>query len=189
MNTTEVTTAFQRLGEEIESLAEGIARQGADAFRDKRYKDAQALAKIGERLRELGRSIEGMTQEWRDLTGGFTERRSDHVTAVCDPPIKGKRGVRKRLRVTFGDGRTVEEHLAADTFVETLRLIGFPKVMTPGFRVRGIPLVSRTPSDSYQQRRVDGYYVTTHSSTAEKKEMLETLARRLALRLRVEMPE
>lgn len=89
------------------------------------------------------------------------------------------------LRVSI-DGHTIEHPEAAATFVETLRLIGFERVSQLGCSVRGVPLISRSPAQkNYQQRSVEGWWVTTHSSTSEKKDLLHDITKALGVDIRI----
>lgn len=89
------------------------------------------------------------------------------------------------LRVTVA-GRTIEHSKASDTFVDTLELIGLPQIAALQLRSSGIALVSREPTslDRSQVCR-QGWYVTTHSDTAEKKRILEKIGRLLNVPLNV----
>lgn len=122
---------------------------------------------------------------WREL---------DHVTrphsaAITAPPAHAEcRPHRKKwptiLRVSIC-GDTIEHREAAVTFTHTLRLLGLERVSKLGRYVRGVPLVSRSPAPKYQQTFAQGWWITTHSSTSEKKEILDDLAEALGADVQV----
>jgi len=89
--------------------------------------------------------------------------------------------------VKFKDGMEFFEHLAADTFVDVLTKIGLTEVESLGISVRGVPLVGYKRSGQYQQRRISGRYIVTHSSTAEKAETLKGISKRLGIGLTVDI--
>lgn len=68
-----------------------------------------------------------------------------------------------------------------------LQQMGFDRVAALGITIRNVPLVGNINSDPYNQRRVDGKYVCVHSSTPEKKEILERVAEKLGVRMRVKL--
>jgi hypothetical protein len=190
MNTDSVTIAFQPISDEIENVAEGIAGRGANAFRERRHADAKALAATGDRLLDFRAKVDALREEWQAGIDACT-RGKTRIPEIQNPesPSAGswRRGKRKKLRAVFPDGRTEEEHQASGAFIEILRIIGLQKIKNLGLAVRGVPLVGHTRSGACQQQLVEGCYVITHSSTIEKKTMLEDISRRLALRLRVEI--
>ena len=186
MKTDGVTTAFQIISEEIDRVAGGIAEQGSKAFTEMRYADAQSLAESGKGLLEFRSKVDALLEEWQ--AGVDVQVRKKVEIKAIEPRIKSSPKSKKtRLRVTFPEGRVIEEYFAADTFTQVIRDLGLDKVESFGITVRGVPLVGLQRSSSYQQRRVDGRYVVTHSSTEEKKETLEDLARRVGVSYKVEI--
>ena len=188
MNKDGVSAAFELISEEIESLAEGIAQDGSRAFKEKRYPDAQGLAETGENLLVFKTKVDQLLEEWENGFDQVTRTR----TRMKTTPIKSRRTThtkskKTRIRVKFGDGREISEHLAADTFVDALTEIGLSEIEALGISVRGLPLVGDKRSNQYQQRRVSGKYIITHSSTGEKAETLKDISKRLNLGLSVDI--
>jgi hypothetical protein len=114
----------------------------------------------------------------------FAERRATKKGKTVATHSKGPKTA---LRVRFPDGTTIEEHYAADTFALALKHIGFARVEALGLTENRLPLVGNTRSEEYGQRRIDGKYVCTHSSTQKKKETLEKIAKKLGLSLKVDV--
>lgn len=116
------------------------------------------------------------------------------VKGETDNP-KRKRTVNKIkektiLRVTFSDGHVIEEQRAKFTFVETIRRIGVMRVRNLGISFCGVPIVSRTLDEKYGNTQVpieNGFYIMTHSSTSTKKDLLMRMAKRLGIKLKVEI--
>lgn len=94
------------------------------------------------------------------------------------------------LRVTFPDGKVVENHFAYETLLEVIRRAGAEKVRELGHIQCGVPLVSTTIDDYYgnaQHEIAKGLYVITHSSTQAKKQQIEEISKALKLNLKVEI--
>jgi DGQHR domain-containing protein len=100
------------------------------------------------------------------------------------------RGPRTHLRVTLNGGTVIEEHKAADTFALALSRLGLSKVEALGIKVRNVPLIANSRSDTqFNQTKIEGKYICTHSSTKEKKETLDLVANKLGTPLTVEVIE
>ena len=157
MNQDGVSTAFELIGEEIESVAEGIAKEGAKAFKDKKYSDAQELAESGENLMAFKVKVDQLLKEWENGFDQVTRAKLKIKKIPIKPngvsPTKSRR---TRLRAKFKDGTEVFEHLAADTFVDVLTKIGLTEVESLGISVRGVPLVGDERSGQYQQGKFQG---------------------------------
>ena len=94
---------------------------------------------------------------------------------------------RTRLRVTFSDGTVIDEQQAADTFALALSRLGLPSVEALGIYVRNLPLVSMSRGEEYCQTPIENRYVCTHSSTKEKKKLLERISKKLAAPMEIEI--
>ena len=79
----------------------------------------------------------------------------------------------------------IEEYIAADTFALALRKLGLGRVESLAVTELNLPLVGNTRSPNYGQRRVDNKYVLTHFSTQKKKEILDRVALRLGVGIKV----
>jgi hypothetical protein len=188
MKTDGVAAAFELIVEEIEAVASEITTQGTQAFRDKAYDIAQQLGESGKSLQSFRAKVTDLLEEWQSGIDVTTRQR---FSTPRPKQTRARRthtkGPRTRLRVTFDGGPTIEEYYAADTFALALKRMGFDRVVALGIKERNVPLVGDIKSDQYGQRRVDGKYVCTHSSTPEKKETLERVAKRLGVSLKVEI--
>ena len=93
------------------------------------------------------------------------------------------------LRVTFPDGTVIEKKKAKMTFTKTIQKIGLMRVRNLGIAFCGVPIVSNTLDKKYGKTQVPvegGLYVMTHSSTHDKKKMLDKISTRLGVKLIVE---
>jgi hypothetical protein len=117
-----------------------------------------------------------------------------------DPQVAHRDGTKRRnpverineksvLRVTFPDGTVIEDKKAKITFTKTIQKIGLMRVRNLGITFCGVPIVSNTLDKKYGKTQVPvegGLYVMTHSSTHDKKKMLDKIAIRLGIKLIVE---
>ena len=117
-----------------------------------------------------------------------------------DPQVEHRDGTKRRnpverineksvLRVTFPDGTVIEDKKAKMAFTKTIQKIGLMRVRNLGIAFCGVPIVSNTLDKKYGKTQVPvegGLYVMTHSSTHDKKKMLDKISTRLGVKLIVE---
>ena len=117
-----------------------------------------------------------------------------------DPQVEHRDGTKRRnpverineksvLRVTFPDGTVIEDKKAKMTFTKTIQKLGLMRVRNLGISFCGVPIVSNTLDKKYGKTQVPvegGLYVMTHSSTHDKKKMLDKISTRLGIKLKVE---
>ena len=117
-----------------------------------------------------------------------------------DPQVEHRDGTKRKnpverineksvLRVTFPDGTVIEDKKAKMTFTKTIQKLGLMRVRNLGITFCGVPIVSNSLDKKYGKTQVPvegGLYVMTHSSTHDKKKMLDKIAIRLGIKLIVE---
>ena len=117
-----------------------------------------------------------------------------------DPQVEHRDGTKRKnpverineksvLRVTFPDGTVIEDKKAKMTFTKTIQKLGLMRVRNLGIAFCGVPIVSNTLDKKYGKTQVPvegGLYVMTHSSTHDKKKMLDKISTRLGVKLIVE---
>lgn len=117
-----------------------------------------------------------------------------------DPQVEHRDGTKRKkpvermnektiLRVTFPDGKVIQDPKAKITFTETIRRIGLMRVRNLGITFCGVPVVSNTMDKKYGKAQVpveNGLYVMTHSSTHDKKKQLDKIAKELGVKIMVE---
>lgn len=120
------------------------------------------------------------------------------IEIVPDPQVEHNIGTIKRnatrkssktnLRVTFPDGKVIENRFAYETLYEVVKLAGTEKVRALGIVQCGVPLVSNTLDNFYNQKEIGkGLYLITHSSTVQKRQQIERISEALKLGLKVEI--
>lgn len=98
----------------------------------------------------------------------------------------------KGLCVTFANGDVICCKFAIETFIQTIKKIGFERVAKIGIMHSGIPLVGREKtniirrSGNLPQHYIDGWYVFSNTSNEEKKKDLMRISDVYDLKLKLE---
>lgn len=99
-----------------------------------------------------------------------------------------KKSSKTNLRVTFPDGKVIENRFAYETLHEVILLARTERVWALGIVQCGVPLVSNTIDNFYNQKEIgEGLYLITHSSTVQKRQQIERISDALKLGLKVEI--
>lgn len=112
-----------------------------------------------------------------------------HKEYVRTKPIIGKSPA-SYLRITFADGKVIQEEKALDTFKMFILDIGVMRVRSLGIKICNVPLISNTLDDKYKKAQKpigNGWYLMTHSNTSYKKQIIEHIAKALNITLKVEI--
>jgi len=180
-----VNIAFSLILGELENVILDLTEEGTLAFQQRQYDEAVRLSKAGTELEAFQVKVRELQQQWIQ---SFDPTTRDRAQIERMPEINaGKRNPKTILKVTFPDGRVICEPIAAQTFVRVLVEFGLDKVKALGQIVNRFQLISHKRSDVYHQVREGGYYVMTHSSTDQKKRLLEEAARKLNIKVKVEI--
>ena len=127
----------------------------------------------------------------------FTDQ-METIEIVPDPKVDHNIGTIKRnsrsksaktnLRVTLPNGKVIENHFAYETLQEVVMLAGVEKVRSIGIIQCGVPLISNTQDNFYNQKEIaKGMFLITHSSTGQKRQQIEKISDALNLNLKVEI--
>ena len=87
------------------------------------------------------------------------------------------------FQVIFPDKTEIKYKKVADTFVETIKKIGAEKIIPLGIYRAGVPIVSTTKDDFYNQHQAGKYWIMVHTSTKEKLAILNEINDKLDLSL------
>ena len=96
-------------------------------------------------------------------------------------PTKHVENVTKGMRVTFPDGTVIWHRAAIDTFIDTLRKIGFDRIPAVGIKHGGgYDLVSKKqrPAEAGRvwQHECDGWYIYSNISNGQKRDDLQKIS-------------
>ena len=104
--------------------------------------------------------------------------------------IKRKKAEHTRLKVTFPDGRIINEHVALNTFIETIQEFGFEKVKEIS-ESGGISIISERAYNGlkkpFQKIPNTPFYINSNNSTGTKKMIIEKIANMLSVDISVEI--
>ena len=101
--------------------------------------------------------------------------------------FKHSRSSRLEFRAQINGGPWIQKKFAYETFIEVLEKIGLDKIMALNILDAGIPLISnQRHAVAKQHLAKNGYYIKTHSSSLQKKMLLERIAKELNVNLVVE---
>ena len=130
----------------------------------------------------------------------FTADIADAKEILPDPQVehkeigkigpKGEIAPATRLKITFADGRMLQEPQAAETFRKFVIEAGADRVRSLGMKLNKVPLISNTLDKKYKssQKPVgNGWYLMTCSSTLTKKRDIERIANAFNIKIQVEI--
>ena len=101
-----------------------------------------------------------------------------------------KKSPRTNLRVTFPNGKVIENRFALETLKEVIQTVGIDKVRALNIIQCGVPLISNTLDNAYASSQKDvakDWYLMTLSSTITKKQQLDKISEAYKLGLKVEI--
>ena len=130
----------------------------------------------------------------------FTADIADAKEILPDPQVehkeigkigpKGEIAPATRLKITFADGRMIQEPQAAETFRKFVIEAGADRVRSLGMKLNKVPLISNTLDKKYkssQKPKRNGWYLMTCSSTLTKKRDIERIANAFNIKIQVEI--
>lgn len=180
-----VSTKFTELFAALHSATDDLKIAGAEACL---VGDFSQVTVINDSCRKL----QALESELKSAMNNFDARYTAIPVAKAGFHKKDNNRTRKLgclLKVTVA-GKVIEEATIKETFVKTLRAYGLDRVAKLNRVVSSVPLIARTPVKGYQnQRRCDGWYITTHVNMHTAKTVLEEIGRQLAVPVKVEFVE
>ena len=183
LNKDSVAAAFKLVIEELDKSYQEITKQITQAHTKGDSEEVQDLLDRGKSLKAFQTRVNNLRQEWID---GIDPRPDPQP----EPIRRGGNRPPTKLKVTFPYGERIERNSARNTFVETIDKIGIDKVRKLGLHGNGVPLIDSAPrrdGKTFAQQKIQGWYICIYSSTLKKKEQLDEIARRLRIRLKVEI--
>lgn len=114
----------------------------------------------------------------------------NHTLSAAANSRYRRTGVRKKIKITFPNGRTITPHIVLDALLEVIKFAKPERVMQLNILKDGENIVSiGEHRNSLAESKSIGnrYYVNTHSSTLDKFNIIKTISDRLGLNLLVEL--
>ena len=180
-----VTNKFIELFAALHSATDDLKMAGAESCL---IGDFSQVTVINDSCRKL----QALESEIKATVNNFDARYNARAVEKAGFHKKDSNRTRKQgylLRVTVAD-KVIEEATIKETFVKTLRVFGLDRVAKLNKVITSVPLLARTPVNGYQnQRRCDGWYITTHVNMHTAKTVLEEIGRQLTIPVKVELIE
>lgn len=184
-----VSVAFELMLHELGLEVADLNARGARYFSQSEYDKAESLSQSGRALADFRGRVVKLQEEWLErFSGHFADRESaQQVEQIARTISSASKAPKTRLRIIFPDGLVLDENTAALSFAKAVQHLGLQEVMRLNKRVNREPLIADTPSVRYNDTLIGDFYIRTHSSTKDKRDLLEEIARELGVGLRVEI--
>jgi hypothetical protein len=180
-----VTTKLSELFSALHSATDDLKMAGAESCL---IGDFSQVTVINDSCRKL----QALESEIKATVNSFDARYNARSVEKASFHKKDSNRTRKQgclLKVTVAD-KVIEEATIKETFVKTLRVFGLDRVAKLNKVVTSIPLLARTPVNGYQnQRRCDGWFITTHVNMHTATAVLEEIGKQLNMPVKVEFIE
>ena len=190
MHNDQITSTLEKLIDVLEHEISDLNTKGAHLFGLSQYENAMKSAELGRRLQTFRQKVVELRSDWDRIPEmvpmlGETKK-IEKKEILRDTPRKSPK---KNLIAIMNDGRVISSKTAAETFAKTIIAMGIEQVESLGLEVNREPLISDTPSERYKTANIDGYYLMTHSSTSQKKNLLTRIANELGVKLSVKISD
>jgi len=185
--TTLVSNKFAELIHTLNHVADDIKLACAEASLEGNFTEVGKLA-------DTSRQIQVFINDANDLSNRWSKGMLLRPTTPKKqglPHKKTSTGKKSssKLSVTIA-GKQIQHDTAANTFVAALEEMGLERIEGLGKKLSGVPLISKTPPTDYQNYKQCGpWFITTHSSTKDKKLLLEGLGAQLRMPVQIQIVE
>lgn len=202
----DVQAAFELLGTTLDEERTRIFDAGSQAMKRQDKKVAQDVLNFADKLDAFQKDVQKLLAFWQELqkASDIAPQKVQKIVAgdgkLFTTVRKHKTGYTRRLEhapapkssltITFPDGKVIAGKKAADCFIQAIGRIGCHRIRPLELLLNSEPLIADAPSEKYKSawhKTPDGFYVSTHSSTEAKKNLLETISKKLDLGLKIEI--
>lgn len=188
MHKDRIGPALWKTIEALEMEIETLNAEGASLFGRSQYEDASRFAELGSKMQTFHHRISEIRSDWIEFMGAAPMLgEADDREATKDENDARRKSPRKSLVVTMDGGEVISGRTAAETFAKVIAKMGVDRVKGLGIEVNREPLISESQSQRYNTAEIDGKYIMTHSSTAQKKDLLERIAGELGVIISVDI--
>ncbi len=169
-----VTTIFSELFIVLHTATDDLEIAGAEANLSGDFSQVANLNDLCQKLQILEADIKSTVNNFDAKYSYQREQSTFH---------KNKHNRTRKPNSLFRvkvSGQTIEESTIAQTFLKTLRIVGFDRVAKLNLVVTKIPLLAKTPTTGYQTLRCcDGWYITTHVNKHTATAVLADISKQL----------
>lgn len=181
LNPTDLEEAQKRHGAAL-NVIEGLEKLNLTVPENIKEEEKSSALK----LNASKKSTEDLRKFSKELVSLAKEIESQFPRARKKRKSQETRATPKKLHISFPDGTVFCERIASDTFVKTLQKIGLEKLS----QMPSMTLVSTEENKgALNERNVDGYFVQTHSNTAQKAKKIKQIAEKLQIDISVKLLE
>jgi predicted type IV restriction endonuclease len=138
------------------------------------------LFKLNE-IDEVNKGLNEITEDNRHKKTNI----DNHEGVVFKRHKKSK--IRKKICVTFPDNIVIKGNKVVNTFMGTIKKIGPERIIPLNLHRSGVPIISKTKHDFYNQHRLGRFWIMVHTSTRDKIQILEEINKKLKLDLKIEI--
>ena len=127
------------------------------------------------------------TTKIKEQSNNKIKQENNQNNNITDSENSGK------LIVTFENGTKLQYEKSVDTFIETIKKIGFEKVKNLNIqRCNGLNIIDtkrQRQDNKYSIKEYKNYFVIVHFNDEEKQKLLQGISDKLNLNLKVELLE
>lgn len=143
-------------------------------------------------INDTCRTLQELEAEIKAVLKKFQSKHKPRLSINQIPsknPVNRTRKSGGHIRVRIAN-QIIEKETIADTFVETLKIFGLEQVAQLNKFVVRAPLLAKSPVNGYQtQRRIGGWYITTHVNKQLASKVLEEIGKELNVPVQIEIVE
>jgi len=175
-----IVTKFNELFDAVHHETDNLKISAAEAVLNGDFSQVTAIEETYRKLQKLEADVK--------LASNSFESKNKSIKPISSAStLKRTRKPNGRLKVIISND-IIEEQTIANTFVNTLKVLGFSRIEKLNIIVSGAPLLSKSPSNDYHtQQRVDGWYITTHVNMKNSQRILKDISKELNIPIKIEI--
>ncbi len=178
-----VSVSFKGLIAALECHSDDIKLKCAEAAIDGDFETSGELLNRSKAALLFRQEVMSLSMRWSadaEMPASASLRQGRSGRREVDPALR-QRSKSSRLLVSVG-GKDLVHGKACDVFAAAIEEIGLERVSLLNMSFGGTDLVSRQPTTGYRDQRLkNGWYVTTHFSNGQKKDILESIGKALRI--------
>lgn len=204
MKHADVIAALDLVVEEVAKESRRIYKAGSDAMLERKLDLAQKAIDFAKNLKEFEDRVKVLGEAWKELQKQMEGAAPEVKEIVLPTKLQKSRKTgytrkapetiakKSTFTVSFADGTVISDKYAKVVFGRAIEKIGAAAVAQLGVVLGGEPLVSRDKGafkkhPTQVQPISSGWFVKTHSSTKQKIQLLNGIAKKLKQKLNTEI--
>jgi len=181
---------WQSLVESTDSIISIVAQKLSEQIKIKdpliKIEISEIKSFTGGKIAELFEFAEVEEENDTEIEKAVVEE--SEFTAMEDVIFKrrNRSAKREKISVKFPDNIVINRKRVIDTFVECIEKIGTERILPLNIYRSGVPIVSISKDNFYNQRKLGKYWIMSCTSTKEKLAVLNEINEKLNLNLVIE---